>query len=178
MVADNFVRSTLSQPTVAKEDIFLHITLSPHESPADALTRHYNLSPRDIDAVAHNLMLTPEQKQKLPQRCSPIDLQHHIQTKLMRRVHLGTDIGMPEHHASDHCFLLSDSPFAFEIRKTKHAHSKDGDEKYHAGPGKYVFKKPIADLSKQPAHENERKSATWMGKLYPTSLTPLENAKG
>ncbi|KAG0014190.1 hypothetical protein BGZ80_010591 [Entomortierella chlamydospora] len=59
-------------------------------------------------------------------------------------------------------FLLSDSPFTFEIREIKPARSKTNDEKHPAGPGKYAFKKPVADLSEQLAHEAEKKSATWM----------------
>lgn len=43
------------------------------------------------------LALSPDQRGRLPQRCNPVDLQHHIQTELLRRVHLGIDIGIPHH---------------------------------------------------------------------------------
>ncbi|KAI1291538.1 hypothetical protein EDD11_008853 [Mortierella claussenii] len=70
---------------------------------------------------------------------------------------------MPHHHAPNHRRIpLSDSPFVFEIRKSSSAHFKDSDDKEIAGPGKYAFKKPVADLSTQLEHENEKKSATWM----------------
>ncbi|KAF8984213.1 hypothetical protein BGZ46_008623 [Entomortierella lignicola] len=155
-----FIRQTPTHSNAAKEELFLHITPLPHESPADALTRNYNLSPRDIDTIANNLLLDSEQKQNLPQRCCPLDLQHHIQTELMRRVHLGIDIGIPHQQlvASQHRrFPLSDSPFTFEIRETKPMH---GEEKHSSG--KHAFKKPVADLSEQLGHETEKKSATWM----------------
>jgi hypothetical protein len=105
---------------VGKDELFLHVTPLPYESPADALTRNHSLSPRDIDTIAHHvrtrthqtnrpsfnerqrlicsilqLKLDLDQRQKIPRRCCPVDLQHHIQTELMRRVHLGIDIGAP-----------------------------------------------------------------------------------
>ncbi|KAI8597532.1 bacterial low temperature requirement A protein-domain-containing protein [Dissophora ornata] len=124
--------------TAAKEELFLHITPLPYESPADTLTRHYSLSPRDIDAIADH-------------------------TELMRRVHLGIDIGIPHHHVPHYRRVaLSDSPFTFEIRDNKALHSKNSDEKNFGGSGKYAFKKPIADLSEQLEQEDEKKSATWM----------------
>lgn len=36
-------------------ELFLHITPKPNESPAEALTRHYVLSQRDIEAIAHHV---------------------------------------------------------------------------------------------------------------------------
>ncbi|KAI7830617.1 bacterial low temperature requirement A protein-domain-containing protein [Gamsiella multidivaricata] len=159
-----FQHPTSDQPiAAAKEELFLHITPLPHESPADALTRHHNLSPRDIHAIAQNLMLDQKERESLPKRCCPVDLQHHIQTELMRRVHLGINIGIPQYHVSHHrSFHLSDSPFVFEIRDSKPCHPKDGEEKGPGGPGKYAFKKPVADLSEQLGSVGEKKSATWM----------------
>ncbi|KAF9096637.1 hypothetical protein BGX23_010815 [Mortierella sp. AD031] len=122
--------------------------------------RNYNLSQRDIDAIAHHLMLSHEQRQQLPQRCCPVDLQHHIQKELMRRVHLGIDFGIPHHHAQHHRrFHLSDSPFVFEIRDM-HPKENKGDEKEY---GKYAFRKPTVDLSEHLENEeSEKKTATWM----------------
>ncbi|KAF9150984.1 hypothetical protein BG015_007199 [Linnemannia schmuckeri] len=98
-------------------ELFLHITPKPNESPAEALTRHYVLSERDIEAIAHHLMLSPDQRERLPQRCNPVDLQHHIQTELLRRVHLGIDIGIP-HHSQ----LFFDLTFVANITIFTHQH--------------------------------------------------------
>ncbi|CAO3563524.1 unnamed protein product [Mortierella alpina] len=108
------------------------------------------------------LTLSREQRQKIPNQCCPVTLQHHIQTELMRRVHLGIDLGGPHRRASCHRrFALSDSPFTFEIRGQ--CSSKENDDKNSPGTQKkYAFKKPIADLSVQLAHDNDKKSATWM----------------
>ncbi|KAG0203613.1 hypothetical protein BGX28_004136 [Mortierella sp. GBA30] len=145
--------------TSVAEELYLHVTPLPHESPADAVKRPYSLSARDIDAIAQHLTLNQEQRQRMPKKCCPITLQHHIQTELMRRVHLGIDFGMPRRHGPHHYrFALSDSPFTFEIRGQRPTETtKESDDK----PGKYAFKKPVADLS-QLAQENEKKSATWM----------------
>ncbi|KAF9375979.1 hypothetical protein CPB97_011122 [Podila verticillata] len=148
------------------EEVYLHVTPLPHESPADALTRPHSLSPRDIDAIAHHLCLDYDQRQKIPNRCRPVDLQHHIQVELMRRVHLGIDIGPPRHpgHAHHRRFLLSDSPFAFEIRQSHskgHSH-QESEDKHRTGPGKHAFKKPVIDMTETYLDEHEKKSATWM----------------
>ncbi|KAF9926139.1 hypothetical protein FBU30_004215 [Linnemannia zychae] len=148
-----------------KGELLLHITPKTGESPVEALTRHHVLSPRDIDTIAHHLVLNPEQREKLPQRCNPLDLQHYIQTELSRRVHLGIDIGVPHHSAAYHRrFHLSDSPFAFEIRETKDHNNKGGGgggEK-EGGHGKYAFKKPTVVSEFIEDHEGEKKTATWM----------------
>ncbi|KAH7047995.1 bacterial low temperature requirement A protein-domain-containing protein [Linnemannia elongata] len=157
---------TSGGPTSSRKgsELFLHITPKPNESPADALTRHYELSQRDIEAIAHHLALSPDQRGRLPQRCNPVDLQHHIQTELLRRVHLGIDIGIPHHSPTYHSRIhLSDSPFAFEIRETKEGRGGGGGEKEGGGGhGKYAFKKPtvVSELVEDP--EGEKKTATWM----------------
>ncbi|KAF9904045.1 hypothetical protein EC991_003143 [Linnemannia zychae] len=147
--------------TPTKGELLLHVTPKPNESPSEALTRHYELSLRDLDAIAQHLTLSPEQRQKIPQRCNPVDLQHFIQTELLRRVHLGIDIGIPHHHQPTYHqrFHLSDSPFAFEIRETK---SRDKERDSSSGHGKYAFKKPtvVSELVEDP--EAEKKTATWM----------------
>ncbi|KAG0310743.1 hypothetical protein BGZ97_012335 [Linnemannia gamsii] len=99
-------------------ELFLHITPKPNESPAEALTRHYVLSQRDIEAIAHHLVLSPDQRERLPQRCNPVDLQHYIQTELLRRVHLGIDIGIP-HHSQ----LFFDLTFVANITIFTHQHA-------------------------------------------------------
>lgn len=52
-------------------------------------------------------MLSPDQRERLPQRCNPVDLQHHIQTELLRRVHLGIDIGIPHHSRTTRPLLFA-----------------------------------------------------------------------
>ncbi|KAG0274897.1 hypothetical protein BGZ95_009361 [Linnemannia exigua] len=124
---------------------------------------HEPESSRDLDAIAHHLVLNPEQRQRLPKRCNPLDLQHFIQTELVRRVHLGIDIGIPHHHPSStshHRFHLSDSPFAFEIRETKE--NKGGGEDKEKDHGKYAFKKPIIVSEIAEDLDMEKKTATWM----------------
>ncbi|KAG0374060.1 hypothetical protein BGX24_010886 [Mortierella sp. AD032] len=150
-----------------KGELLIHVTPKPNDTPSEALMRHYELSPRDLDAIAQHLVLNPEQRQRLPKRCNPLDLQHFIQTELVRRVHLGIDIGIPHHYPSstDHFrFHLSDSPFAIEIRETKENKGGGGDKEKESnnGPGKYAFKKPIivSEIVEDPGME--KKTATWM----------------
>ncbi|KAF9578824.1 hypothetical protein BGW38_005186, partial [Lunasporangiospora selenospora] len=145
-----------------KGELVLQVRPLPYEAPAEALTRSYSLSGRDVDILAQHLCLSPEQRQKLPRAGRPIDLQHHIQTELLRRVHLGLDIG--DHHQGHHRrFFLEDNPFTFEIRDQKSpCHHGADEDKHLSGSGKYAFKKPVADLSDLASLKHSKKSATWM----------------
>ncbi|KAG0248570.1 hypothetical protein BG011_010130 [Mortierella polycephala] len=135
-------RPIQSTPLKAHDELFLHVAPLPHESPSDALTRDHYLSARDIDAIAYNLELNYEQRERMPRKCRPVDLQHHIQKELMRRVHIGIDIGIPPRQEAPHHrqFLLRDTPFTFEIRGAASIDSGHGDDKHPHGSGKYAFK--------------------------------------